>query len=192
MRVVFTHDVAAAGYECRLDDARWQPCSSPYTARGLRAGDHRVEIRAVMTDGRRGPVAARAFQVNPYPPKVTIAAGALRLRGGATTLAIGCSPREGEGRGRCRGTVTLQAGSGSGSGSGRAGGRGRRTVRLARASFTAQAGRSARVRLRLSPAGRRLLARAPRGRLAVRIVVDVRDLAGNRATVSVKRTLRAR
>lgn len=96
VRVVFTHDITAAGYECRLDDGPWQRCSSPYTARGLRAGDHRVEIRAVMADGRRGPVAARAFQVNPYPPRVTIGAAALRLDGGATTLAIGCSPREGE------------------------------------------------------------------------------------------------
>ncbi len=156
MRIVFTHDVAAAGYECRLDDGPWQPCSSPYTARGLRAGDHRVEIRALMTDGRRGPVATRAFQVNPYPPKVTVGTGALRVRGGAVALAVGCSPREGEGRGRCRGTVTLRA----------RGGRG--VVQLARGSFTARAGHSARVRLRLSRAGRTRLrgARAERSRCA--------------------------
>lgn len=56
----------------------------------------------------------------------------------------------------------------------------------------ADAGARAAVRLKLTPAGRRLLATAPRRTLRVRVVVDTVDLAGKRKQISWARSLRGR
>lgn len=182
VRVAFAADPAAASHECRLDDGPWARCSSPHELTGLRAGGHRIEIRAVTADGRRGESAVRGFQVNPYAPGVRLLGRTLRTgAGGAVALRIACSEREGDGSGACEGTVRLQRTTGSGT---RA-----RTVVLGRAAFAAGAGRTADASVRLTPAARRLLAGA-RGPLPVRVVLDARDLAGNRGTVSFARTLR--
>ncbi|MDW5597937.1 fibro-slime domain-containing protein [Conexibacter stalactiti] len=179
VRVGFAVDADAAGYECSLDGGAWTPCSSPHTLRELRAGDHRIEIRAVTTDGRRGAAAAHAFQVNPYPPGLTLAGGrTLRAAHDArVALRVSCSPREGEGRGHCRGSVQLR-------------GAGKRT--LARATFTARAGATATVSARLTQTSRRALTAAPGGALNVRVVVSARDDAGNSGRLSAVRTLSLR
>ncbi|MBB4665196.1 hypothetical protein BDZ31_004817 [Conexibacter arvalis] len=185
-RIAFAVDPSAAFYECRLDGGPWQPCASPRTASGLRAGDHVVEIRAVMSDGRRGATVARAFQVNPYPPGVRVG-GRRVLRtargGGRVPLAISCSRREGAGRGLCSGSAQLVLALPSGK---RAVG----TRLLGSAPFRAAAGRAASVRIRLTPSARRTLARAGARGLRVRVVVTARDLAGNSRTYSTARTLR--
>ncbi|WP_318596148.1 choice-of-anchor J domain-containing protein [Conexibacter stalactiti] len=185
VRIVFLSDPGAAGYECRLDGAGWAPCSpAAYELSGLRAGDHRVEVRAVTADGRRGPATVHAFQVNPYSPGLALAGSSLGAGSdGSVALSLGCSPREGEGRGRCRGSVRLTHVVRA------LGGRGRRVLTLGRARFDAGAGERPVVRLRLTRAGRRLLANAPRHRIAVRVVVDAVDLAGNRTRVSFARPL---
>lgn len=184
VRVSFAVDATAAGYECRLDGGAWAPCSSPHTLRGLRAGDHRIEIRAFTADGRRGATAQHDFQVNPYPPKVTLPGGrALRVAAdGRISLRVGCSPREGEGRGSCRGTVSVT----------HTARKGARAGTLARASFSARAGRTATVGARLTRAARRALKSAPGRRLEVRVVVTARDDAGNSGRLSGGRTLSLR
>lgn len=36
-----------SGFECRLDEAGWEPCSSPREYRGLTGGSHQFEVRLV-------------------------------------------------------------------------------------------------------------------------------------------------
>jgi fibro-slime domain-containing protein len=183
IRIAFVSGPAASSYECRLDDGPWAPCASPHTFARLSGGLHRVEVRSVTADGRRGTGSVVSFEVNPYPPGVRIARGALRAnRHGAVTVRLACSPREGGGHGQCRGTVVLR-------GTVRSGGR-RRTIVLGSSSFATTAGRTATPRVRLTRAGRRLLARAGRRGIAVRVLVDAHDLAGNRARTSGARLLR--
>lgn len=182
VRIVFATDPAAASYECRVDDGPWTPCTSPWTVDGLSGGDHRIEVRAVTADGRRGPAAVHAFQVNPYPPGLTVTAGPLAAsRTGAVALALTCSPREGEGRGACRGIAELRR-------TRAVRGRRRMTV-LGRAHFATTAGLTATPRVKLTKGGRMQLARAGARGLRVRVVLDVNDLAGNRARTSVVRRL---
>jgi hypothetical protein len=181
-QVVFLVDPLAASYECRLNGGAWEPCRSPYELNGMRAGDHRVEIRGVMADGRVGPATVQEFQINPYAPGITLPDRALRAtRAGAVGFGLGCSPREGEGRGRCFGSVRLThvvrtRGA-------------KKVVTLGKARFDAGADERAAVKLKLTAAGRRLLAAAPGRRLQVRVVVDARDLAANRTRISFGRRL---
>ena len=57
---VFTASgAAAAGFECHLDRARWQPCTSPHTVSGLPDGKHSFEVRAIGAAGRADPTPAR-------------------------------------------------------------------------------------------------------------------------------------
>ena len=164
----------AAGFECRLDRGPWIACASPFALRGLDAGDHAVAVRAVGRDGARGAATTVSFQVNPYPPGLTIGRTALRADGGVAALPLACSRREGEGRGACVGTIALRPARGG--------------AVLARGAFRVRAGASGRVRLRLTAAGRRAL-RAEGARLPVRIAIRARDLAGNRRTLTVRGTL---
>ena len=188
VRIGFAVDPSAAAYECRLNDGRWEACRSPLDLTGLRAGDHRVEIRGIAADGRRGPVTVHLFQANPYPPGISLAAETLRAtRAGTVAPRIGCSPREGEGRGRCIGSVRITyAATVKPRGGGRAA---RRVGTLAQAPVDLAAGATATPRLTLSAAARRALATAPGRRLSVRVVVEARDLAGNRTLISFARQL---
>lgn len=187
VRIAFTVDPSAAGYECRIDGGAWTVCSSPFEPPRLDAGDHAVDIRAVMADGRRGAPTAHAFQINPYAPGIALTGSALRAsRTGIVAAQLGCSPREGEGRGRCIGTVRLTHATQV---KGRRGKRVRVVRVLARGSFDLTAAATADLRLRMTPAARRLLGRAGGSGLAVRLVVDAHDLADNRAVVSFARPL---
>ncbi|WNG44794.1 MYXO-CTERM sorting domain-containing protein [Archangium minus] len=47
----FSSDDAKATFQCRLDDAAFAPCESPYSLSDLSAGTHTVEIRAQDTLG---------------------------------------------------------------------------------------------------------------------------------------------
>lgn len=188
VRIGFAIDPSAAAYECRLNNGQWAPCRSPFDLTGLRAGDHRVEIRGIAADDRRGPITVHLFQANPYPPGISLAADTLRAtRAGAVAARLGCSPREGEGRGRCIGTVRLVHAVTS---KPRGGGKAARQVRtLAQASFDLAAGATTTPRLTLTAAARRALAAAHGRRLSVRVVVQARDLAANRTLISFARQL---
>jgi streptogramin lyase len=174
-QITFTSPAGAT--QCRLDGGPWIACTSPYAASGLIAGAHVLAVRTVDASGRPvGDAAEARFEINPNAPTVTLrTAGTLRpSRSGIVTLRLLCSPREGGGRGACSGTATLRLAAGS--------------TRLGHATFRANAGRTATVRIKLS---HKILLRLPHGK-AVRAVVtvDVKDLAGNRARASHGRTLR--
>jgi hypothetical protein len=66
-RTVASHDATftfsatghANGFECHLDRAVWQACSSPDSLTGLPDGKHSFEVRAIGTGGRPDPTPAR-------------------------------------------------------------------------------------------------------------------------------------
>jgi hypothetical protein len=177
-RVTISFGGDGAAFQCRVDAGPWTACESPFTVNGINAGDHTVTVRALAADGAPGTTTAVAFQVNPYPPGITLANGTLRAsRTGVVAVRLGCSPREGEGHGACRGTVALRAVGG-----------GNRV--LGRASFSARAGRRATARIHLTRAGRAALRAARHRPLAARLMIAARDLAGNRRTATVRVTVR--
>jgi PKD repeat protein len=117
------------------------------------------------------------------PPAVAVRAATAIGSNGALTLQIGCPAGEASCSGRAElKTAAAVAASAAAKRTARAK---RRVLALGSASFTVAGGRTAAVTLKLSAAGRRLLARAKR--LKVVLTVLARDAAGNRTTV--RRTL---
>jgi large repetitive protein len=55
MKFKFVSDRPASAFECKLDEARWRPCASPTTVRGLAPGKHVFRVRAMDAAGNRGP-----------------------------------------------------------------------------------------------------------------------------------------
>lgn len=126
----------------------------------------------------------------PLAPKLALAGrGLVAPKSGVVPARLGCTPRTGGDGGGCRGAVRLTV---TQRVAGKNGRRVRKVLVLARGRFTLRAAGTARLRLKLTPAARRLLARAPRRGVAVRLVVDARDGSGARAQVTFKRTLRRR
>jgi hypothetical protein len=79
-RTVGNHDATFAfsssgpdhGFECHLDRARWQPCSTPHTVTGLPDGRHSFEVRAVGPGGWPDTTPARReWAVDTTGPGVT-------------------------------------------------------------------------------------------------------------------------
>jgi hypothetical protein len=79
-RTVASHDAAFAfsasghssGFECHLDRAPWQACTSPHAVSGLADGRHSFEVRAVTAAGRPDPTPAhREWTVDTTGPEVT-------------------------------------------------------------------------------------------------------------------------
>jgi YVTN family beta-propeller protein len=56
-----------AGFECRLDNSAFSPCTSPTTLTNLPAGKHNFQVRAVDTAGNRDPTPA-SFSWNILTP----------------------------------------------------------------------------------------------------------------------------
>jgi YVTN family beta-propeller protein len=56
-----------AGFECRLDNSAFSPCTSPTTLTNLPAGKHNFQVRAVDTEGNRDPTPA-SFSWNILTP----------------------------------------------------------------------------------------------------------------------------
>jgi len=119
------------------------------------------------------------------PAGLTVSATTAIGRNGALALQLGCPAGESS----CAGTVELKTARAVASTTARRGRRGRRAkarvLTLGRTSFTAAGGSAASVSLKLSSAGRKLLARGKR--LKVVLTIAVRDAAGNASTV--RRTL---
>ena len=57
VRIVFASTESGAGFECRLGEAAYAPCSSPARAR-VGAGRHRFRVRAVDAAGNADPTPA--------------------------------------------------------------------------------------------------------------------------------------
>jgi PKD repeat protein/type 1 glutamine amidotransferase len=61
---------AGATFECSLDGAAWQACSSPQTYRGLADGEHDVRVRAVSSGGADATPATASWTVDRTGPRV--------------------------------------------------------------------------------------------------------------------------
>ena len=61
---------AGATFQCSLDGAAWQTCSSPQTYRGLADGRHEVRVRAVSTGGADATPATASWTVDRTGPRV--------------------------------------------------------------------------------------------------------------------------
>lgn len=99
-------------------------------------------------------------------------------RRGRLALKLPCPAGETQ----CAGTVRLQVKEKRG--------RRTKTVTIASARFSAAGGQTATARPRLSAKGRKLLARAKRGRLKVTVKVTAADAAGNDATTTRTLTIK--
>jgi hypothetical protein len=61
---IFSANERTLGFECRIDDARFTGCASPFTpASALSDGDHIFEVRAIDLAGNRGPAERLSFTV---------------------------------------------------------------------------------------------------------------------------------
>ena len=67
---------AGSTYECKLDDADWEPCASPRSLTGLANGEHTFRARATDQAGNTdGSPAARTWVVDAEAPDTSITAG---------------------------------------------------------------------------------------------------------------------
>lgn len=72
----FTSPEPRATFECRVDAAAFEACTSPHTTAALDDGDHVFYVRAVDRTGNVDPIpAAGAFTVDTIAPDTTIAGG---------------------------------------------------------------------------------------------------------------------
>ena len=69
--VSFAADEPGSTFDCRLDEGRWRPCSSPHRLVGMTDGEHRIEVRATDAGGLAdSSPAAVAFNVDAAPDTV--------------------------------------------------------------------------------------------------------------------------
>ncbi len=67
----FSSSEGGAAFQCRIDSAPFEGCSSPRTYPGLAEGAHGFEVRALSADGRPDPTAARLdWLIDTTPPAV--------------------------------------------------------------------------------------------------------------------------
>ncbi|TXL61414.1 FG-GAP-like repeat-containing protein [Aeromicrobium terrae] len=72
----FTSPEPGATFECRVDDAAFEACTTPHTTAELADGDHVFQARAVDTTGNVDPIpAAIAFTVDTVAPDTVISSG---------------------------------------------------------------------------------------------------------------------
>jgi hypothetical protein len=61
---IFSANEGTSGFECRIDDARFTACASPFTpASALSDGNHVFQVRAIDLAGNRGPADSLSFTV---------------------------------------------------------------------------------------------------------------------------------
>ena len=70
----FTFSSSEPGtFDCRLDNASWSPCTTPYDATNLSDGDHTFEVRAIDADSNADPSPAIWYwTVDTTKPSVAI------------------------------------------------------------------------------------------------------------------------
>jgi hypothetical protein len=91
----FTADEPGATFECRVDDAPFAACTSPYVPDdALADGDHTFQVRAIDGAGNAdASPASRSFTVDTTAPSVTLTSGPEGPTGDATpTFAFTAEP----------------------------------------------------------------------------------------------------
>jgi Bacterial Ig-like domain len=69
----FGSDGVASGFECKVDDAPFETCSSPKPYADLADGPHRFEVRALDDSGAPDPTpASRSWTIDTWAPSVTL------------------------------------------------------------------------------------------------------------------------
>ncbi|MTV24709.1 hypothetical protein FTX61_04640 [Nitriliruptoraceae bacterium ZYF776] len=72
----FTASPAGSSFRCRLDQAAWQSCTSPFTVTGLADGPHTFRVQASASGGGGdSEVVTRTWTVDTVAPAVTITSG---------------------------------------------------------------------------------------------------------------------
>jgi hypothetical protein len=72
----FSTNESGAVFQCRLDGAAWDACTSPRAYTGLADGAHGFEVRAVDAAGNVDPTpATRSWTVDTTAPDTTITSG---------------------------------------------------------------------------------------------------------------------
>ena len=180
-----------ATFRCGVDTTTLAVCGSPWTSAALREGEHVFRVQAIDPQGTAGPVVERTFTVDvpdpkpdPKPrPKPPVTAGTPPSNGAlpsvsaprpttpaprsttsgggttATAKVVGRSAKIKRGRlsltvrcagAPCRGTLVLRARIG------------RKSVVLGRTTYAVGAGKTAKVTVKLSSAGRKALRKGKR------------------------------
>ncbi len=68
----FTDAEATVTFECRVDAASYQVCTSPHTYTGLAEGSHTFEVRAVDAAGNRSTPASHIWTVDTIAPATSV------------------------------------------------------------------------------------------------------------------------
>jgi Bacterial Ig domain len=195
----FSASETGSSFECSVDGGAFAPCSSPYTTPLLADGAHTFAVRAIDAAGNsdQSP-AARSFTVSTggggggsgtldpiASPVIAGGASAGSAKVAANGLALLKTIVECRGAGpscSVRTTVTARL-RGNTFGAART-----KTVKLGGSKFTIAAGKAARVKIKLSRKGLRLLKR--RKRISAKVRINVAR-AGESTARTVKVTLKA-
>jgi uncharacterized protein YggU (UPF0235/DUF167 family) len=202
----FSASETGSSFECSVDGGAFAPCSSPYTTPLLADGAHTFAVRAIDAAGHSDPTpAARSFTVSTggggggsgtggggsgtldpvASPVIAGGASAGSAKVAANGLALLKTIVECRGAGpscSVRTTVTARLRSNT-FGAART-----KTVKLGGSKFTIAAGKAARVKIKLSRKGLRLLKR--RKRISAKVRINVAR-AGESTARTVKVTLKA-
>jgi DNA-directed RNA polymerase specialized sigma24 family protein len=75
-RFAFTSTEKKSSFECKLDDGKYEPCSSPKSFSSLQDGQHRFRVRAIDRAGNPDPSpVSRRWTVDTHAPETTIGSG---------------------------------------------------------------------------------------------------------------------
>lgn len=160
-------------FACRLDDAEYRPCTSPYTTDSLQQGDHVFRVRATGPLGDVDPTPAEwRFTIDKAIDGANAAArGVQRARGRG--IVIVAEVRAGE-LATVRGSGTLRIG------------KRRYGIRSTQITLLAGAVRDLRLKPKRRRAGRRIYRALRHGEVgAAEFQVTFVDLLGNHATTGV-------
>ena len=174
----FTSSVSGGTFECAMDGAAFEACTSPKSYPGLSAGDHTFSVRSKDVNGVVDPTpATRAFTVTDAspptakePPKIEVVSGKFKLAKSIQVATITC------GFGPCKlsaAVASVKAG--------------KRKVTLTPSAGTLASGASGAVTLSLK--GKVYRAIKKRGKAKIQVALEAESPVGSaKATTKLKIT----